>query len=108
VVFFNPETDRKEDVVSGQGILEIPLEVVQRDMERAVRSLWKRDKANVGKIVRKRGVAGSRPIIAGTRVPVEAIKAFGESGYTIQQIREQYPSLTEADIEAALAYGKAA
>src|SRR4030081_2296359 len=36
VVFLNPETDRPEEVVSGQGILQIPLKVVRSDMERAV------------------------------------------------------------------------
>ena len=108
VIFDNPETQQKEEIVSGQGILQIPLKVVQGDMEKAVKNLWRRDEATFGKIHQKRGVAGNNPVIAGTRIRVSAIKAFQDAGYTIDQIREQYPTLTEADIKAALTHGKAA
>ena len=108
VVFLNPETDQKEDVVSGQGVLQIPLRVVRSDIERAVRSLRQRDAATVGQITQHRGLASNKPVVAGTRIPVKSIKAFSEAGYSVDQIREQYPVLTDADIRAALKYGKAA
>jgi uncharacterized protein (DUF433 family) len=108
VIFDNPETRQKEEIVTGQGVLEIPLRVIQSDMERAVKELWKRDETTIGKIQRKRGIAGNRPVVAGTRIPVSTIKAFHEAGYTVEQIREQYPMLTEDDVRAALKYGKAA
>lgn len=108
VIFINPETDRPEDVVSGQGILQIPLRVVRSDMERAVRLLRQRDAATVGRIVQHRGLAGNKPVVAGTRIPVKSIKAFSAAGYSVAQIREQYPVLTDADIQAALKHGKAA
>ena len=108
VIFDNPETRLREEIVSGQGVLQIPLEVVRGNMEKAVRELWKRDDATIGKIQKRRGVASNNAVIAGTRIRVNAIKAFYDAGYTINQIREQYPSLTEADIQAALNYGKAA
>jgi DNA-binding transcriptional MerR regulator len=108
VVFLNPETDRPEEVVSGQGILQIPLKVVRSDMERAVRSLRQRDATTIGKISQHRGLAGNKPVIAGTRIPIKSIKAFSEAGYSVAQIREQYPILADADIRAALKHGKAA
>jgi len=108
VHFVNPETDEVEEVLTGQGVLQIPLKVVQGDMEKAVRALWKRNGASVGRIRRRRGVASSQPVIAGTRIPVRAIKAFHAAGYTVRQICEQYPDLTEADVKAALGYDKAA
>lgn len=108
VIFHNPETSRKEEVVSGQGVLQIPLRVVQGNMEKAVRSLWKRNEKTIGKVQRKRGVASSAPVIAGTRIPVDTIKAFAEAGYSVREIRAQYPILTERDIRAALAYDEAA
>jgi uncharacterized protein (DUF433 family) len=108
VVFVNPETSQKEEVLTGQAILQIPLQVATSNMEMAVRELWKRDTSTVGKIDRKRGVAGNKPVIAGTRIPVSAIKAFEEAGYSVEQIREQYPVLTEDDVRAALEHGKAA
>jgi uncharacterized protein (DUF433 family) len=108
VVFHNPETDQKEDVVSGQGVLQIPLRIVSGDIEKAARSLRERDATTIGHITRHRGTANNRPVVAGTRIPVKSIKAFSEAGYSIDQIREQYPILTEEDIRAALAYVEAA
>jgi uncharacterized protein (DUF433 family) len=108
VVFDNPETRQREEIVTGQGVLQIPLKVVTSNMEQAVEDLWKRDESTIGKIRRKRGIAHNKPVVAGTRIPVSAIKAFHEDGYTIDQIREQYPVLTETDIRAALKHGEAA
>ncbi len=108
IIFHNPETDRKEDVGSGQGILQIPLEIVRGDLERAVRSLRERDERTIGRITKNRGTAADKPVVSGTRIPVKSIKAFNRAGYSLDQIREQYPILTIEDIRAALAYGEAA
>jgi uncharacterized protein (DUF433 family) len=43
-------------------------------------------------------------VVAGTRITVKSIKAFSDAGYSIDQIREQYPVLTAEDIRAALSY----
>ncbi len=108
VVFFNLETDRREDVVSGQGVLQIPLKVVSGDMEDAVRAMWRRDEASFGKIERHRNIACNQEVIAGTRIPVRAIKAFADAGYSIDEIKREYPSLTEQDIRAAIEHNAAA
>jgi DNA-binding transcriptional MerR regulator len=107
VVFDNPETGEKEDVANGQGVLQIPLKVVTGDMEVAVREMRKRESGSSGRIDTKRSGV-KNPVIAGTRVPVMAIKDFAEAGYTFEQIIQQYPSLTEGDIEAAIKYERAA
>ncbi len=44
-----------------------------------------------------------KPIIKGTRVPVELVLAKLSGGMTTEQIAEEY-ELTLADIQAALAY----
>lgn len=108
VVFDNPETGGKEEIVSGQGVLQIPLKVVHTNMEQAVKDLRKRDRTTIGKITRKRGVVGSRPVIAGTRIPVSIIKEFHKAGYSIKDICKQYPALTENDVRAAIKHGSAA
>jgi uncharacterized protein (DUF433 family) len=107
VIFYNPDTDQKEDI-PGQLVLEIPLKVVRGDMEKAVRALRARPSEMLGKIMKHRGTAANKPVIAGTRIPVKSIKAFDRAGYSIDQIREQYPILTVEDIRAALAFGEAA
>lgn len=108
VVFDNPDTGTREEVVTGQGVLQIPLKAVQADMERAIKYLQKRDKSAIGRIGRKRGVLSNKPVVAGTRIPVSAIKAFHKAKYTVKQICEQYPGLTEQDVRAALKHGDAA
>jgi hypothetical protein len=76
VVFDNPDTGRRKEIVSGQGVLRISLRVVPANMERAVRDLQKRDRTTMAKIRCKRRAVGSKPVIAGTRIPVSAIKAL--------------------------------
>lgn len=58
----------------------------------------------IGQIERRSDVLGGRPVIAGTRVPVSAIKEFAKAGYAVSQIRQEYPSLTADDINAAIKY----
>lgn len=45
-----------------------------------------------------------KPVIAGTRIPVEIILEKLEVGQTIKEILKDYPNLTEEDIKAALAF----
>ncbi|MCC6734927.1 MAG: DUF433 domain-containing protein [Bauldia sp.] len=108
VAFVNPETDEVEDVLSGQGVLQIPLAKVTGDTSAAVRNLFKRDPTSFGHVDRKRNVAGNQPVVAGTRIPVSTVKAYADAGFSSEEIRAEYPSLTEADIAAALAYDAAA
>jgi uncharacterized protein (DUF433 family) len=106
-VFHNPETGELEDVASGQGVLQIPLVVVSGNMEEAVKALRQRPEAQHGRIDTKRS-GPKNPVLAGTRIPVRSIKEFADAGYTLEKIREQYPSLTDADIRAAIEYKIAA
>lgn len=108
VAFDNPVTKAKEEIVTGQGVLEIALEVVTGDMRKAVDGMRRRNENLVGQIETKKGIAKSKPVIAGTRIPVSTIKAFAEEGYTVNQIRKEYPTLTEADIVAAIKHKDAA
>ncbi|YCI03320.1 DUF433 domain-containing protein [Ensifer sp. D2-11] len=107
VVFENPLSRTKEEIVTGQGVLQIPLRVVTGNMNEAVNAMRQREAGAVGKIEKKRGFGG-HAVIAGTRIPVQAVKAFAAEGYTPEQIQQEYPTLTKADIAAAIAYEEAA
>ncbi|MER9895228.1 DUF433 domain-containing protein [Mesorhizobium sp. M0119] len=108
IVFDNPETGQKEETSTGQGVLEIPLQVVAGKMEDAVRAMRQRDSQTIGKIDQKRGVAQNQPVIAGTRIPVRHIQAFHKAGYSVEDIRKQYPSLDVGDIAAAIKFKEVA
>ena len=45
-----------------------------------------------------------KPVIAGTRIPVELILEKIAAGETIEQLLEEYPRLTEEGVRAALLF----
>lgn len=49
-------------------------------------------------------ICGSRPCIKGTRIRVRDVLALLAAGASRQEILEDYPTLTDADITAALEY----
>ena len=65
---------------------------------------FQRDQSLVGQIRRSRFINHNAPVVAGTRIPVRAIKRFAAAGYSHEQIIKEYPDLKEDDVKAALAY----
>jgi len=49
-------------------------------------------------------VMAGKPVIKGTRVPVEMILRMLSQGISVEELLEEYPHLTKEDIQAALAY----
>jgi len=45
-----------------------------------------------------------KPVIAGTRIPVEIILEKLATGETVEDILQDYPRLTKADIHAAISF----
>lgn len=45
-----------------------------------------------------------KAVIKGTRLSVEMLMDLMARGYTHEQLRDQYPQITEADLQACLAY----
>jgi len=52
----------------------------------------------------KPAVMLGKPVIRGTRIPVELVLRKLAEGATIEELLEAYPRLTAEDIRAALAY----
>lgn len=57
-------------------------------------------------VVDARILAG-KPVIKGTRIPVSLILNLLGHGYDFARIIEAYPELSEADVQAAVAYSEA-
>jgi uncharacterized protein (DUF433 family) len=100
VVFRNPRTNAREEVVSGQRVFDIPLRVVARSTKARIQELNDRS-AKVGKIERRRYVSSNRRVFSGTRVPVEGVVDFLRAGVSIRGVLSEFPSLSEADVQAA-------
>ena len=56
------------------------------------------------RIVINPNIMVGKPIIKGTRIPVDIIIKLIAQGMTKEEILEDYPNLTEEDIKAALDY----
>lgn len=56
------------------------------------------------RIVFNPGILGGKPILKGTRIAVEFVLELLASGMTSDQIIDEYPRLTRADIRAVLSY----
>ena len=54
-------------------------------------SFCPRDPAHIGRIVRKRGVCGSKPVFAGTRARAEIVLHYLEDGASVEEFLEAYP-----------------
>jgi uncharacterized protein (DUF433 family) len=107
VVFDETGTGRLREVLSDQYVNGLALGEVISDMKRAVDQLRQRRDDQIGEITRSRFVNHNAPVIAGTRIPISAIRDFAEAGYSAKQIIEEYPDLTERDVAAALNYQEA-
>jgi uncharacterized protein (DUF433 family) len=60
----------------------------------------RRDEALIGKVERRRGAMGNKPLLAGTRVPVETVQRYLAAGRSIDDVLEAFPMLTVSDVEA--------
>ncbi len=61
---------------------------------------------NKARIVRIPGVLGGKPVIQGTRIPVDLILERLTYDLDLKTLFEDYPDLTEEDVKACIAYAK--
>lgn len=105
-IHFQPPGEKHAESLRDGQLAMIPIIDVIHDVQARVNDLNTRSRAKRGKIEQHKYVARNAPVVAGTRIPTAAIRRFREDGYTIAQIVKQYPSLTPADVRAALAFEK--
>jgi uncharacterized protein (DUF433 family) len=61
----------------------------------------KRRGEDSGRVERRRKVHGSKPVFAGTRIPVASVQHYLRQGCAVNEILAAYPELTPADVAAA-------
>ncbi|GBC76095.1 hypothetical protein HRbin07_00291 [bacterium HR07] len=61
----------------------------------------------IQRVVIDPNICHGKPTIRGTRIMVSNILSLIRGGYTIPQILEYYPELTEEDVKAAIDYAAA-
>jgi uncharacterized protein (DUF433 family) len=104
IQFEDPKSGRRLDTApEGQLVIPVELQQVANETERMVLQFIRRSKEDVGQLRKTRGVARSAMVVAGTRIPTSAVWSLHErSG--VNGILKEYPTLTRADVEAALGY----
>ncbi|NJR72141.1 MAG: DUF433 domain-containing protein [Gammaproteobacteria bacterium] len=107
VVWQEPGTGMPQEIISGQYVVPVVLEVVVDDTKRAISQLNIRDTSKIGKIEKSRYVGHNAPVFAGTRIPVAAINRYIAAGYSSSEILKEYPDLNTNDIEAAKNFNSA-
>ncbi len=106
VVWYEQGTELPQVVTSGQYVAQVVLSDIVQDTKIAAISLPKRDSAKIGNVEKSKYILHNAAVIAGTRIPIAAIKRFAQAGYSVEKILQEYPDITAKDVEAALAYKK--
>ncbi|HZS91853.1 MAG TPA: DUF433 domain-containing protein [Chloroflexota bacterium] len=88
----------------GQTVMPFEMETIANSVRKDAERLQRRDPEQEGHITTRRTVLNNTPVVAGTRVPTEAIWNFYEAGYDTDAIIREYPQLTAADVRAAITY----
>lgn len=100
--------DDLEDALTGQKIFRVDINKEYEEIKDSVSRLFERDQNTIGKVWRQYRVVGRKPVVAGTRIKVDSIRAFASVGYTLEQILEEYPDLTMEDVKAAIEFKETA
>ena len=96
ISFDDPLTDDGECIEIGP---------IATEVERLLQQLQtERNPCDVGVIRRNRYVMRNEWVVAGTRIPVWMIQELIASGQNPYEIIREFPILTDADIQAALAF----
>lgn len=90
----------------GQTVLPFAMERIASEVTRAADQMQSRRQQEIGRITRHRYIAENHDVLAGTRIPTQAIWNFNQAGYGDSQILSEYPRLTQDDIKAAIRFEK--
>ena len=101
VVFTEPKSNKKREIVSKQFITEIPLEVVTSSARKAIQEMNERKDNQLGVISKTRQVKSSQEVFDGTRIPLKAVISYIKAGYDNDYIISEFPSLSDKDIDFA-------
>jgi len=66
--------------------------------------MTKEDLTDTGRIIHDAAIMAGKPVIAGSRIPVERVLAHLANEPNLADLYAAYPELTAEDVKAALAY----
>jgi uncharacterized protein (DUF433 family) len=97
--------DRNRSTTGAAGdVQRVEIRPIVEETRRAVARLRQRPPEDVGRVSQRQDVLGNATVLAGTRIPTAAVWDFHAAGYDTAAILGEYPTLTPADVHAAIAY----
>ncbi|MCH1867008.1 DUF433 domain-containing protein [Nocardioides sp. CFH 31398] len=88
------------DDAPGQPVLGEEVLVDLEEIRASLRDARRRDAATVGETEKRRNALGSKPLIAGTRIPVATILRYFRAQVPDSEILEAFPALAAEDLDA--------
>ncbi len=88
----------------GQMAFPIEMEKVASSVRDDIDRVRARPLEKVGHVANNRNIVQNAPVVAGTRIPTEAIWNFHQAGYDADAIIREYPQITSVDVHAAIDY----
>jgi DNA-binding transcriptional MerR regulator len=105
VAFYDKEIEEYVEASGlGQEVMSVALEPIAHKVNTEAAKMRNRQESEVGKIIRNRYVVHNAWCVAGTRIPIQAIRNFHDAGYSVDAIIREFPRLTPADVEAAITH----
>lgn len=100
--FWDPEHERWYSAdAAGQQITPVALDKVEEHLRKLVSRVGSRRISQRGRFEATRGVCGGKERFAGTRILVEQVLVLVRQGRSNPEILRTFPTLAEADVEAA-------
>lgn len=103
-VYFDDPATGAHIATNPEGQVAFPIEMdkIAREVRDEIVHVRARPTDKIGQVTQKRNVAQNASVLAGTRVPTEAIWNFYRAGYDIDAIIREYPHITPDDVRAAI------
>ncbi|HMO73291.1 MAG TPA: DUF433 domain-containing protein [Paracoccaceae bacterium] len=98
VVFNDPRSDERVEIVSGQRVFDVPLRVAISDTRQALQEMNRRTPDQFGQVVHGRFTLQNEQVFKGTRIPITAVQSFLDAGHSVDAILSEFPDLSEKDI----------
>jgi uncharacterized protein (DUF433 family) len=97
VYFEHPEGHWEHDRPPGQVVIKhvLNLEPIRARIGKAAA----RAKSSIGQVEKRRGAMGSKPLVAGTRVPVATVERYLDAGKSTKEVLAAFPVLHSKDVE---------
>ena len=98
VYFQHPDGQWEGDLRPDQLVLQQVLDL--QPLRQRIAEGTRRDDNLAGKVEKRRGTLGGKPVFAGTRIPVDTVRRYLDAGRSTNQVLEAFPDLTPEDVEA--------